>query len=75
MFMGWVMRHMVAVHDIVVPVSLTRLEDGILEAERSNPGARALGRIPREWKLTMISVPRTDEVDSLDISSGSKTKT
>jgi len=36
--LGWIVRDVVSVHHVVVPVALTLLEDGRLEAESSSPG-------------------------------------
>ena len=57
----------VAVDDVVVPVSLTSLESRAGEAEGALPGA-GLGRglVLGERKLADVVVPRAEKVNSLD---------
>jgi hypothetical protein len=62
-----VMRDMVSIDDVVVPVSLTGLEHGALETEGTLPGT-GFGSILGERELAVVVVPRTEEVDGLDIS-------
>jgi hypothetical protein len=57
---------MVAVNDVVVPVALTLLEGGSLEAESSLPAA-GLGGVLGEGKLAVVVVPRTEKVDCLAV--------
>jgi hypothetical protein len=62
---------MVTIHDIVVPVAPTKLQNGSLEAEFAGPGAR-FGRIAGKRQLAIIAIPRADQVDGLDIAGSSK---
>jgi hypothetical protein len=57
----------VAIDDVVVPVSLASLEGRVLESKGTLPGTR-LGRglVLGERELTNVVVPRAEEVDSLD---------
>jgi hypothetical protein len=59
--------HMVAVDDVVVPVSLTRYKGGALKSECTFP-ATGFGRslVLGEGKLTSVVVPATEHVDGLD---------
>lgn len=60
------MGNVVAIHDVIVPVSLASLQGGALEPESSLPSTlprRVLG----EGKLAFVSIPRTKQVDGLDI--------
>lgn len=66
---------MVAIDDVVVPVSLTRLKCRALESECPFPrtgfrGCLVLG----EWKLSSVSVPRSEEVNGLDAGRGAQTE-
>ena len=63
---GGIMRDLVSVHDVVVPVPATQLEHRCLEPELANPRT-GLGRLPREGDLTLIVVPRTNQMDRLDV--------
>jgi hypothetical protein len=63
---GGVVRNVVSIDDVVVPVSLTGLEHGALEAEVALPGT-GLGSIPGERQLAVVVVPGPEEVDGLDI--------
>lgn len=67
---GGVVGHVVAVHDVVVPVAASELEHGGLEAELSLPGAGLL--VSGEGNLALVAVPRTDEVDGLDVGRGAE---
>lgn len=55
----------------VVPVSLTLLQSGALEPERTLPSSR-LGGVFGERELAGVVVPRTEKVDSLDIRGSAK---
>lgn len=61
------MGDVIAVNDVVVPVSLARLQSRVLEAKSALPGAR-LGRrlVSGEWELAHVIVPGAEEVDGLD---------
>jgi len=63
------MRNMVTIDDIVVPVSLTLLQSSALKSERAFPGTGLgrFGRFLRKRKLTVVVVPRTKQVDGLDV--------
>lgn len=58
---------MVAIDDVVVPVSLPRLESRALEFEGTLP-ATGFGRglVLGKWKLSGVVVPRPEEMDGLD---------
>lgn len=66
---------MVAVDDIVVPVSLARDERGALELKGAFPAAR-LGRalVLGERELSGVVVPGTEKVDGLDARRGAESK-
>lgn len=66
---------MVAIDDVVVPVSLSRLESGALEFEGTFPATR-LGRslVLGEGKLPGVVVPRAEEMDGLDAGRGAQSK-
>lgn len=55
----------------VVPVSLTLLESGALEAESALPRA-GLGGILGERELAVVAVPRAEKVDSLAVGGGAE---
>lgn len=57
---------MVAIDDVVVPVSLTGLEGGAGEAEGSLPGTLGGALVLGERKLADVVVPRAEQVDGLD---------
>lgn len=60
------MGDMVAINDVVVPISLTLLQSSALEAEGTFPStgfARVLGK----WKLAGIVVPRTEQMHGLAV--------
>lgn len=58
---------MVAVNDVVVPISLASLESRVLESKGALPGAGLGGRLVLgERKLTDIVVPRAKKMDGLD---------
>jgi len=64
-------RHMVAVNDVVVPVTLAGLEGGALEAEGAFPGAGFGGSLVfGEGELASIAIPGAEEVDGLDAGGG-----
>jgi len=58
---------MVAIDNVVVPVSLTGRKSGTLELEGTLP-ATGLGRplVLGERKLAGVVVPRTEKMDGLD---------
>lgn len=62
------MRDVVAIDDVVVPVSLARLEVGSLEAESTCPLALGRGLVLGERKLADVVVPRAEKVNGLDAS-------
>jgi hypothetical protein len=70
-----VMRYMVAVNDVVIPVSLARLEGRSLESECPFPRTR-LGRrfVLCKRKLSGVVVPRPEEMDSLDAGGGAQSE-
>ena len=61
------MGNMVSIDDVVIPVSLARLEGRRLESEGSFP-TTGLGRcfILGEGKLSGVIVPRTEKMNGLD---------
>jgi hypothetical protein len=61
---GGVVRDVVAVDDVIVPVSLALLQRIPLELEASQPPAALLG-ILGERKLSCIVIPRTEEMHGL----------
>lgn len=62
-----VVGNMVAVDDVVVPVSLASLEGRVLESEGTLPGAGLGGRLVLgERELTDVVVPGAEKVDGLD---------
>jgi hypothetical protein len=62
-----VMRYMVAVDDVVIPVSLAGLEGRALKAEGPFPGTRfRRGLVLCKRKLAGVVVPRPEEMDGLD---------
>jgi len=65
-------RNVVAIDDVVVPVSLTLLESA-LEFEVADPAAGFLG-VLRERKLPCIVVPGAEKVDSLAIGRGAESE-
>jgi len=73
--MSRVMRDVVAIDDVVVPVSLAGLESGTLELEGTLP-ATGLGRtlILGERKLAGVVVPRAEKMDSLDARRSAESK-
>lgn len=63
-FTGGVVRDMVAVDDVVVPVSLTLFQRGALELEASDPSTALLG-VLGERELALVVIPRAEEVHCL----------
>lgn len=64
---------MVAVDDVVVPVSLAGLERAALEAEGALPGAGlGGGLVLGQRQLAGVVVPRSEEMDGLDAGGGAK---
>lgn len=70
-FAGGVMADVVAVDDVVVPVSLTLLESGALELELTDPAAGLLGVLGKR-KLTLIVVPGAEKMDGLAAGGGAE---
>jgi hypothetical protein len=64
--LGGVVGNMVAVDDVVVPVALALLECGTLKLEATDPTTGLLG-VLGERKLTLVTVPGTEKVDSLAV--------
>jgi hypothetical protein len=54
--LGWVVRDVVAVNDVVVPVALALLECSTVELEASGPASRLL-KVLGERELTLVAVP------------------
>lgn len=63
---GWVVGDVVAVDDVVVPVTLALLEGLSLEAEGTLPATR-LGGVLGERELAVVVVPGSEEVDGLGV--------
>jgi len=62
-----VVGDVVAIDNVVVPVSLASLDCGVLEPESSLPGAGLGGRLVLgKGELAGVVVPRTEKVDGLD---------
>jgi len=59
--LGWVVRDVVAVNDVVVPVALALFQGAVLELEASHPSA-ALLWILGERELPGVVVPGAEEV-------------
>lgn len=58
---------MVAIDDVVVPVSLASLKGGVLESKSTLPGARlGGGLVPGERELADVAVPGAEKMDRLD---------
>jgi hypothetical protein len=58
---------MIAVNDVVIPVSLASLEGRVLEAESSLPGTRLGGRLVLgKRELANVVIPRAEKVHCLD---------
>jgi hypothetical protein len=70
---GWVMGDLITIEHVVEPVALTWDEERALEAERSWPWA-GLGAGLGKGDLALVTVPGTDEVNSLDISGGAESE-
>ena len=68
---GWVVRDVVAVDDVVVPVSLALLQCGAWEAEGTLPATSLLG-ILGEWELPVVVVPGADEMHGLAVVGGAE---
>lgn len=63
---GGIVRDLVSVHDVVVPVPATQFEHRCLKPELANPRTGFRG-LPREGDLALIVVPRTNQMDRLDV--------
>jgi hypothetical protein len=70
---GGVVGDVVTIDDIVVPVALTRLEGGRLEAESTLP-ATGLGGVLGERELTIVVVPGAEEMDGLAVGRGAESE-
>lgn len=67
-FLGWVVGYVVAVHDIVVPITVTELQSGRAKAERAFPRTSfGRGAVSGQRKLGGVVVPRTKEVNGLNV--------
>lgn len=60
------MRDVVAVDDVVVPVSLALLQSSALELEAADPSTGLLG-VLGERELSGVVVPRAEQVDGLAV--------
>lgn len=65
----FVVSRFVAVFDIVVPISASRLERLLGEAKGALPPA---GSLASERKLALVAVPSTDEMYGLNFGAGGK---
>lgn len=63
----------VAIHDVVVPVATTKLQDRGLEAEFASPCAR-LGGVLGQGKFARVAIPGTDEMHGFDASGSANRK-
>jgi len=59
-------RDMIAVDDVIVPVSLTLFQRSALELEASDPSTALLG-VLGERELTLVVVPRAEQVHGLAV--------
>ena len=71
--LGGVVGDVVAVDDIVVPVSLALLQSSTLEFEAADPTASLLGVLAKR-KLTLIAIPGTEKVDGLAVGRSAESK-
>jgi hypothetical protein len=71
--LGGVVRDVVAVNDVVVPVSLALLESGALELEVSDPSTGFLG-VLGERELPGVVVPRAEQVDRLAVAGSAESE-
>ena len=65
------MGAVVAVDDVVVPVSLALLEGSTLESEGSLPGT-GLSGVLGEWELSGVVVPGAEEVHGFAAAAGAE---
>lgn len=70
---SWIVGNMVAIDDIVVPVSLALLQHGTLKSEGTLP-CTGLGGILGKGELTIVVVPGAEKVDGLAVAGGSERK-
>jgi len=63
---GGIVRDVIAIEDVVVPVALALLDQGVLEAERALEAAGLRG-VLGERELTRVVVPRAEQVDGLAV--------
>lgn len=64
-----------AVHDVVIPVPLTRLQCRGLESECAFPGAGlGGGAVFREGQLAAVGVPGAEEVDCAAVGGGAESE-
>lgn len=67
-FLGRIVRDVVAVNYVVIPVTLTEFESRALESEGSSPGAwLGCTAIFRQRELVLVVVPGADQMDCLDV--------
>lgn len=66
-----IMGDVVAIDDVVIPVSLALLEGHALEAESTLPPA-SLGRVLGKRELAGVVVPGTEQVDGLAVGGGAE---
>jgi hypothetical protein len=65
----------VPIDNVVVPVSLTRLQSFALEAERAFPRPGLGGPVMRKGKLSGVVVPGTDKMYGFDSRGGTEVET
>ncbi len=71
--LGWVMGDMVAIDDVVIPISGSEFQSvSALEAEGALPGARFGIPDDRQGQLVLVSIPGSDEMNRLDVWRGAK---
>jgi hypothetical protein len=65
-----VIGYVIPIHDVVVPVTVSLLQDRRLKAKLAWPCSR-LG-ILWQWELARVVVPRTHQMDGLDVGWGAE---
>jgi len=69
--LGWVVGNMVAIDNVVVPISRSELQSmRALKAEGAFPRARFGITDNRKWQLVLVAVPGSKEMNSLDVRRG-----
>lgn len=68
---GWVVGDVVAIDDVVVPVSLALLQGVALEAEGALP-ATSLAGVLGQRELAIVVVPGAEEMDGLAVGGGAE---